>query len=272
VWTPTPSQALWGAVSRAVRTPSRAELDAQLDLSASPANSAHNPMPFAMLIRNVPRDDHQLAAEKVTALELGYRRQFEPGMSLDVTAFHNRYTGLRSSALGMAEISFSPRPYLVQSVVPNNNVEARTHGLELSLDWRVAPWWRLQPSYSYLRVTADATTDDPIDRMNALAFERGAPKHQISLRSSMSFSDQRQLDLWLRHVSALGDADMAGSGVPAYTTLDVRYAWRPMKGLELSIVGQNLLDRRHPEFVPVLLPSETLQVERGVYIKAKWQF
>ena len=60
--------------------------------------------------------------------------------------------------------------------------------------------------------------------------------------------------------------------IQAYTTLDVRYAWRPIEGLELSLVGQNLLDARHPEFVPDLLPSETLQVERGVYFKTKWQF
>lgn len=272
IWTPSPNHALWGAVSRAVRTPSRAELDAQVDLSAAPAHSARNPTPFPILIRNVPRADHQLSAERVTAFELGYRHQFQSGLSVDLTAFHNRYSGLRSSALGGAYPESSTVPYLLQTVVPNNDIEARTRGLELALDWRVSPEWRLQPSYSYLRIAAHATTGDPVNRMNAQAFERDAPRHQFSLRSSMSFSGQRQLDVWLRHVSKLGDADMAGNGIPAYTTMDVRYAWRPTKSLELSVVGQNLLDQRHPEFVPVLIPSETLQVERGVYLKAKWQF
>ena len=42
--------------------------------------------------------------------------------------------------------------------------------------------------------------------------------------------------------------------------------------LELSLVGQNLLDRRHGEIVPFQLPSEALQVQRSLYVKAKWQF
>jgi iron complex outermembrane receptor protein len=60
--------------------------------------------------------------------------------------------------------------------------------------------------------------------------------------------------------------------VPAYTALDLRYAWCPWPALELSIVGQNLLQRRHTEIVPDLLPSQTLQVQRALYLKAKWQF
>jgi iron complex outermembrane receptor protein len=78
-------------------------------------------------------------------------------------------------------------------------------------------------------------------------------------------------DLWLRYVSRLGDKD-SPLGVPAYTTLDLRYAWRPTRDLEVSLVGQNLLDHSHPEFVPGLLPSQQLELQRGMYVKAKWQF
>jgi iron complex outermembrane receptor protein len=87
----------------------------------------------------------------------------------------------------------------------------------------------------------------------------------------MSLTDRQQFDLWLRYVSKLGDRNLQFS-IPAYTTLDLRYAWRPTRDLELSVVGQNLLDDQHPEFVPSLLPGQALEIERGVYLKAKWQF
>lgn len=272
MWTPTPVQALWGAVSRAVRTPSRAERDAEVQLFVTPAGAAGNPSPLPVLTRNMPRDDHELAVEKVTAFELGYRRQFGANLSLDVAAFHNRYDDLRSAGLGTQQLVLSAAPYIVQNLTPNNSVKARTHGVELVFDWHAAPWWRIQPSYTYLHVSSSPTTDDPVDRANARSIEDSAPRHQLSLRSSMSLSGRQQLDFWVRHAGGLGSADAGASAIPAYTTLDVRYAWRPIEGLELSLVGQNLLDARHPEFVPDLLPSETLQVERGVYFKTKWQF
>ena len=87
----------------------------------------------------------------------------------------------------------------------------------------------------------------------------------------MSLSERQQFDLWLRHVGKLGSS---GSllYVPAYTTLDLRYAWRPTRDFELSLVGQNLLDGQHPESVASLLPSRNLEIQRGYYLKAKWQF
>jgi len=265
-WTPTPNEALWGAVSRAVRTPSRIELDAQADLSVTLANPPT--VPANVLTRYVPRADRTLLAERVTAFEVGYRHQWDSKLSLDLAAFYNDYDNLRSTGLGALQAA---PPFLIQTVIPTNKLTARTRGVELSLDYHAAAWWRLQPAYSYLWITSKAPSDDVVEQSGAAALEGRSPRHQFSLRSSMTLSGQRQFDFWLRHVSALESADRSGSVVPAYTTLDLRYAWRPTKGLELALVGQNLLDRRHPEFVPDF-PSEPLQIERGLYVKAKWQF
>lgn len=87
----------------------------------------------------------------------------------------------------------------------------------------------------------------------------------------MSLTDRQQLDLWLHYVSKLGNRSSQCS-IPAYTTLDLRYAWRPTRDMERSLVGQNLLDNQHPEFVASLLPGQALEIERGVSVKAKWQF
>jgi iron complex outermembrane receptor protein len=59
--------------------------------------------------------------------------------------------------------------------------------------------------------------------------------------------------------------------IDAYLTLDVRLAWRPAANWELSLVGQNLLEPSHLEFVQesFTLPTE---VERSIYAKLAYQF
>ncbi|MBN8439136.1 MAG: TonB-dependent receptor [Candidatus Accumulibacter sp.] len=270
MWTPSDSQSVWASIARAVRTPSRAELDGEIKLSVTPVGAPGNPTPLPILTRNIP-DDHQLNVETVLAYELGYRQQFAANLSADVATFYNQYADLRSAMLGTQQLAFAPAAHLIQDIIPDNSIKARTSGVEVALDWYPLTWWRIQPSYSFLRLTATSKSGDPISVNNAKNINASDPQHQLSLRSSLSLSDRQQFDLWLRYVSRLGDKD-SPLGVPAYTTLDLRYAWRPTRDLEVSLVGQNLLDHSHPEFVPGLLPSQQLELQRGMYVKAKWQF
>lgn len=268
IWTPTPQRTLWGALSRAVRTPSRAERDAQVDLTVRPANGF---MP-AVLVRNVPDPDRPLGNEVVKAVELGLREQVGPQLSLDLVLFHNRYDKLRGARLGAQGFELLPIPHAVQTTSPNNGVHARSQGLELALDWHLSPRWRVQPAYTYMAIDARASSTDPAENASASVYNASAPRHQLSLRASATLANRSQLDLWLRHVSRLAPTRPGAPGIAAHTTLDLRCAWRVRSGLELSVVGQNLLDRQHPEFVPDLLPAQPLQVQRAVLVKAKWQF
>ena len=49
-------------------------------------------------------------------------------------------------------------------------------------------------------------------------------------------------------------------------------AWSPRKDLEFAIVGQNLLDDRHPEFAPTFIGTQQTEVERSVYGTVVWRF
>jgi len=60
--------------------------------------------------------------------------------------------------------------------------------------------------------------------------------------------------------------------IPSYITLDVRLAWLPRKNLEIAIVGQNLLDDRHPEFAPTFIGTQQTEVERSIYGTVVWRF
>jgi iron complex outermembrane receptor protein len=60
--------------------------------------------------------------------------------------------------------------------------------------------------------------------------------------------------------------------IPAYTTLDARLAWSPTPGVELSLVGQNLLEKEHLEFYPQNLPVAPTYVQRSVYAQMTFTF
>ena len=76
-----------------------------------------------------------------------------------------------------------------------------------------------------------------------------------------------ELDLWARYVDRLPAFDIS-----SYVTIDARLAWMPTDGLEVALVGQNLIDDQHPEFEPEFLGTVATEVQRSVYAKITWQF
>jgi iron complex outermembrane receptor protein len=72
-----------------------------------------------------------------------------------------------------------------------------------------------------------------------------------------------EFDTTLRYVD-----ELPNQNVRRYVALDVRLGWRPTKNLELSVVGQNLLDNQHPEFSS---PLRT-EIQRGIYGKLIWRY
>lgn len=267
-WTPNRSQTLWAAASRAVRTPSRAEPDAQVDLSVMPGQAGMPPL----LLRNLPPANHRLDSETVQALEAGYRHQFDGNLSLDLALFQNRYRHVLGASLGAAGFELQPVPHAVQTISPTNLLAGTTAGLELALDWRPQRQWRLQAGYSHLRSALAATVADPVAQGAAASRNGSAPRHQLALRASLTPAPKHDLDLALRHVGALVGDGQAAARIDAYTTLDLRWAWRAQPGLLLALSAENLLQRRHAEFVPDALPSQTLLVPRAARLKAQWQF
>jgi iron complex outermembrane receptor protein len=61
------------------------------------------------------------------------------------------------------------------------------------------------------------------------------------------------------------------TGTPGYTRLDTRLGWRRGESLEFSLVGQNLLARRHAEYADQYGLAHTF-VERSVFGKITWHY
>lgn len=261
-WTPTQALMFWGAISHAIRTPSRAEDDATLDQIALPPNALFPGSPVALTTFGGQRGFRN---ESLVAYEIGTRYQPVEAWSIDISAFYNRYDRLRSIEPGASSLATNPPPpHLVIPFVANNKLAAETHGVEVSSEWHPIDWWRLRATYSYLRIQMiTGTSLDPLGR-NA---NGESPQHQASLRSLMQLPGDIELDLWGRFVDRL-----PALNIPAYVSLDTRLGWKPTKTLEVSIVGQNLLESRRPEFTSSFVAQNATEVQRGAYVKLTWRY
>ncbi|WP_446808539.1 TonB-dependent receptor plug domain-containing protein [Methylomonas sp. 2BW1-5-20] len=253
MWTPDPKHSVWASVSRAARTPSRGEAQANIALGSAPP-------PFTM-IQVIGQSDPKLRAEKVFAAEIGYRTQWTDKFSTDITAFSNHYTDLIMFRQGVLDFATLTQPMIWY----NNSREVTTRGIEIASEWQVLDWMRFTGNYSHLKI------EMPYDAANPDTAGL-SPRHRGSLRWQMDLPEKVKLDLTLRHVGKLAGV---GQEVQAYTTFDARLAYEPYTGLELAVIAQNLFSPRHPEYhdsSAISLPGSALEVPRSIYGKLSWRF
>ncbi|MCB1768094.1 MAG: TonB-dependent receptor, partial [Candidatus Competibacteraceae bacterium] len=258
LWTPNSHTSVWAAVSRVVRTPSRMDSDGRFWLINAPLGELVQPLPPFLdpdqPVAIILQGSSDFDAERMTGLDVGWRRQWSSALSLDVAGFYYDYDQLRSFS---SSLDFSNPPLITVEQLMANESDARLYGLELTADWRPHTDWRLQANYSWIK---------KMGRGDGLAFP---PTHQFSLLSTWAFQPAWQWDVWLRYVSAIEDP---GYATPAYANLDMRLAWKVQRDLEISLVGQNLLDQTHPEFASQYIQSVPAEIERGVYLKLDVKF
>lgn len=250
-WTPDRQQAVWAAISRAVRTPARGEHDVRLRVV---------PPPGAPPVPAVVRGDRGFDSEDLMAYELGYRFQSGRRWSSDLTAFLNKYHNLRTF-----DPEILPPPELGLPFA--NRLAGRAWGVEWNGQFKLNNRWRLQVVYSYLNVELDLK-DNSQDSFSRSA-EDSSPHHQFSLWSAFDLTPAWQLDATLRYV---GDINSPPPGAGQYVELDSRLAWRPQSRLELSVSGRNLLHHHHREFQPDFIQTQPTQVERSVFANLRLQF
>lgn len=277
LWTPNDRQSIWGSIARAVRTPGRADDDADIAIGYLPPISDENPSPLPVEMRALGSDN--ITSERLIAYELGYKWQASPAINVDLALFYNDYSHLRSSTHGQVvclpsgvapECLYASEPptSLLTPVYLSDQANGETYGYELAADWRVNHHWRLKAAYSFLQ----QDTKGGMDYHNT--YEAGVnPRHQLSLRSLFKPRSDWDLDVWLRYVDGLdGRFGYIQQAIDPYWELDVRAAWRPYAEIEFSLVGQNLLDNSHPEFLSELGDIPLIGIERSVYAQIRWAF
>lgn len=257
LWKPTVKQSLWASISRAVRIPSRGEHDIDITERVLPPGALFRGSPVTE-VRVIGNRDQE--SETLIAYELGYRIKIQDNLSLDAAAYYNDYDKLRNTNQGMPyPENSSPQPRLVLPASMSNGGTDNVYGFELAADYR--PWsgGRLQGAYTL-------TKQDSNDDTQRVSGEPPPPEHQLSLRAGIDLPKNFELDFWWRYVNDLGHQ------VDSYHTLDIKLGWRLNDNLELAIVGQNLIDNHHLEFLPEFIQTDPTEVERGVYGKVTWTF
>ena len=200
---------VWGAVSRASRTPNRIERGLTLP---------------GFLVGG----DFQ--SETLTAYELGWRARPRERVSLSISAFYNVYDDLRTVSLN---------PVTVFPLTLTNFGGGETWGVEAWGTYELTPRWRVSAGVSTLN--KDLSADPGMD-ISGMVAGGDDPEYQLLLKSQTQITDRLDLDVRLRAVDRLNLTDTAG-----YIEADARLGWRLTDALELALVGENLLEDRRIE-------------------------
>lgn len=256
LWKLAERHAAWGSVSRAVRTPSRAENDATISVDLQPPGVLDPTLPALITYSGTPEFD----SEDLWAFELGYRWQAAEELHFDLAGFFNVYDRLRGSQPGSPFLNDPLSPtYLVVPLTAVNDTKGNGYGGELTAVWQVAEDWRLRLGYSYLNLDLEGS--------DAAAISGLSPRHQAFLQSLLRLRADVELDAAVRYVG-----ELTGPDIPGYVTADVRMGWKPREDLEFSVVGQNLFDSPHQEFQSTLIRYSPAYISRSVFGKVTWTF
>jgi iron complex outermembrane recepter protein len=261
LWTITGKQSVWGAISRAVRTPARTEEDMRLNADVIPPSALTGGLPLQAAVYG----NRNFKSEDLIAYESGYRVQATSKLSFDIAGFYNSYSNLLSAEPGAPVVEMSPVVHLTLPLVAGNKRSGRTYGTELFAEWKAAPKWKLSGSYSFLKMDIHGNADS-LD-MSSPNPGGASPRHQYYVRSSFDLTKKFEQDMTLRYVAKLD-----GLAIPSYYSLDGRLGWKPTSKLEFSINGLNLLNDRHLEFRPDFINTTPTQVKRTFRATVTWKF
>ena len=226
LWTPADGWSIWGAVSRAVRTPSRVdlrgkvvaavELPAGFTLTQPEAlrgfSQISSPLPIVL-----QQGSGHVDAERVVSFEAGIKHRFSETLSVDVAAFRNEYDRLRTAQLvpptcapggGIAPACILGSPpgsvqYLVENSPVGNRTDGYGQGVELAIDWMPVGPLRLQGALTVFKSLTEANYaagEFETDR------DSGTPRAQWSLTALWNAGRNTDLTLGLRQV----DRDLSG--------------------------------------------------------------
>jgi iron complex outermembrane receptor protein len=204
------------------------------------------------------------SSEKLWAYEIGYRWEATKALFIDLAGFYNHYHGVASLEPG-ATFADPQDGRTVVPIVYGNTTGGVGKGVEAAVTFTPVRFWRLAASYSNLVLTLDPKGQD---LSNTKLLQGASPRHQVGLQSFLDLPAHFRIDGFFRYVGPLrGSPEGApGKEIPGYPSLDVRVAWQAWKSVEISVVGQNLLQDHHPEFFG------GTEVQRGVYGKLAGSF
>lgn len=201
--------------------------------------------------------------EDMLDFEAGYRAQLTKAASIDVSTFYDHYDDLQTLEPGTPFPSSDPIPHIVVPTFYANGMHGTGCGGEISLAWKPISRWKLDAGYSFLRQVFQRNpgSQDPA----ALLTAGDNPHNQFQLRSQLNLPHRIEFDTSVYSIGQLLD-----QSIPAHTRLDLRFGWHIGESADFDLIGQNLLEPRHLEFLnnTGIVPT---YATRGVFARMTWR-
>jgi iron complex outermembrane receptor protein len=242
-WTPNNENTFWTSASKGVRQPSK--LETNLRRLASNLGST----------KIYWQGNPNFKAEEIVSYEVGYRNRSFSKIELDISAFYNNYTNVRSFEPNLAKLQYELY----------NRARARIEGINASANISVLNNLNLLLGYSYLdmNIKFNKNSKDSLS-----SYDDGvSPHHQLQAQSRWNITNNIDFDATFYYVGNLNTV-----GIKSYKRTDLRVAWRPIVNLELSIVGQKLFYADTRETTRVFYGTHNATYGNQVYGNAKWKF
>ena len=252
LWRPRPTQTLWAAATRAVRTPSRIERSIQ---AATLVTTTPAPIYFQV------RGSDQFESERTYSYTVGYRALVGTPLFVDVAVFFNEHRDLAGLTSLPPVIVTSPGP--PRAIVPLpyiNAIDGSSSGLEVAPEWRAASNLRVSGYYAFRHIALEARPEN-MDTQAVPRYEGSSPAHLARVHARLDLPRRLEFDAAYRYVSAL-----EFRRVDAYHTADLRLGWKPSPALEISVAGHNLLQPHHFEAAP----SPGVGIARSASVQVVW--
>ena len=246
---PNVNHTIWAAISRASRTPTRAEKTISFIANSTAGG----------FVRVNGNRDYK--SETLTAYELGHRFKVSQKMSLDTSLFYNEYKNLRT--LENTGNGF-PSSNTIANIEISNLGFGETYGFNVEGRYTPTKDWTITANYSLIKFNLD--TDKDSKDTSLAAEEFSSPEQQVSILSRVNLTNNLELDTNLSFTDQLDAFD-----IDEHVRLDARIGWKPYENISLSLVGQNLLDSSHQEFNQFLYWTEA-EIDRSIYAKLELNF
>ncbi|MFQ5479059.1 MAG: TonB-dependent receptor plug domain-containing protein [Candidatus Binatia bacterium] len=237
---------LWAAVSRAINSPSVGDVHITIPLSSLPSTIP------GMTIQPVLASDGAVRDTKLLAYEAGYRHRFNDRLSVDLAAFYNEYDDV-ADWTGNKSLPPVPDPNdptkLIVVTFLDNESDGYGYGAEANIDFKVSARWRgqLNGGYIHQRITGNLAPGFPFTNLST-------PEWSFNLRQTFQISRKLKIvptlywtDGFVNLIRAGTDPEFhVGSNLRADLAIHYQHneSWPT-----ISLVGQNINDRSHVEFV-----------------------
>jgi iron complex outermembrane recepter protein len=249
-WTPNEGFTAWASAGRSMRIPSRVERDAYLRFPVMVSRDS--------AVLSIIDPDPDLKPEEVWAWQAGLRWATAGKWLWDASFFYNRYAGLINAN--------QPRGPTFTNGIPTftsqfeNNRDGSSHGMELSVEWTPIEQLRLRSNVHWMKFDLEWTP-----ATNALTSSRVFANVALEWKPNSRWFGS----LALRRVESIESNNLK---FPAYTALDAHLRWNLSRSWQVSLIGRNLLDRSHREYMFFYTWFEPTEVERSMLLKLKFNF